>query len=130
MSVGPLFEWAGAVIAPAPRAPARDVDPRVVGSFILQGQECACVLHLGRTPGPCSVDVRDRAGRQLQGFDGDGFAQVLRDVRDAGVDFNEDDARKIGRALVPRGSQGIGHHDPRNEGGPACPQTQEFGGQP
>lgn len=104
MSAGLLFEWAaGVAAAPVRTARARSwdaVDPRVAGVFLVQGRECACVLHLSGSPGLCSVDVRDRAGRQLQGFDGVGFAQVLRQVREAGVTFDGELAGKIGRELA------------------------------
>ena len=102
MSAGLLFEWAAGVakVPVRARARTRDVaDPRVAGVFRVQGRECACVLHLSGSSGLCSVDVRDRAERQLQGFDGVGFAQVLRQVREAGVVFDEDAARRVGRGL-------------------------------
>lgn len=111
---GTLFEWALATAStsaaghfrkPSPERLVRRasaVDPRLSGTFQFEGRERACVLHLSVTPGPCSVDVRDPAGKQLQGFDGPTFAQVLRDVRAAGVSFDEDAGRSIGRAVTAR----------------------------
>ncbi len=109
MSAGLLFEWAAGVAAApmrAVRARAQDVvDRQVAGVFTVQGRECACVLHLSESAGLCSVDVRDRDGRQLQGFDGVSFVQVLRQVREAGVVFDEHEARRVGRGLSGRGQR-------------------------
>lgn len=100
MSAGPLFEWASARGPVQPRA----VDAQIPGVFTVEGRERPCVLHLSTDRGFWSVDVRDRAGAQLQGFDGMSFVRVLREVRDAGVSFDEDDARSIGLSLGDRGT--------------------------
>ena len=104
MSAGLLFEWA-AGRGPAPvKSWAPTVDPQIPGPFAVEGREHPCVLHLSVDRGFWSVDVRDRSGAQLQGFDGMSLVRVLREARDAGVRFDEDDARRIGLSLGDRGT--------------------------
>jgi hypothetical protein len=101
MTTGLLFEWAA---ARAPVVVRNTVEAQIAGVFSVEGRERACVLHLSNDRGFWSIDVRDRAGAQLQGFDGVSLARVLSDVREAGVSFEHELARKIGRALDARPS--------------------------
>lgn len=108
-----LFEWGELRRVGQPAAPPHEkresqcptpVEAHLSGSFLFDGVR-ACALHLSTEPGPCSVDVRDRAGRQLQGFDGATFALALQDATNAGITFDVDRARRIGRLV--RARQGI-----------------------